>query len=396
MTTSTSVESERILLPWTDPQFRENPYPWYARLQRDEPVYLLDDTYIVSRYEDVVKYAKVPLMSVEPGWAAAGPWTVVSETILGVDPPRHTALRRQTNKWFTPKVVKEWVQVTSEVTAQALGRIGADGVVEAWHELAVLPTHTTMCRVLQLPEDDVQPVVNAMFDAMLMLSSQPAADDVDKAAAAFGYLSDRIAKMLADKRANPGDGLADALIAAQERGEITEGEAIATITTFFALGHMDSGYLVASGLEQFARRPEVFDAYKQNPESRQAIINEMVRLDPPELSFVRYPTEDIEIRGVQIPAGSPIRFMIGAANRDPDVFENPDDFDFRRPPEASRNLSFGIGIHSCAGQVISRGEAEAIFTEIADRYERIELAGPVEIAHNDFARFYKRLPLRLT
>ena len=202
--------------------------------------------------------------------------------------------------------------------------------------------------------------------------------------------------MLADAGSVDDSGMARALLAACDAGELTAQQSLATMTVFYGLGHMDVGYLVAAGLDQFAQRPEVFQAYKQHPELRAAIINEIVRFDPPELSVVRYPTEDIEIRGVRIQAGTPIRFMIGAANRDPDVFHEPDAFDYTRSPEESRNLSFGLGTHSCAGQVISRAEAEAVFTEVARRFDHIERAGEPVRANHDFARFYWSLPLRLS
>lgn len=383
-------------LPWTDPEFRHDPYPWYRRLQREHPVYELDGTYIVSRYEDVLHFAKLPIMSVETAWADQGPWSYVSDTIIGVDPPRHTALRRQTNKWFAPKIVREWTRTTAEITGSVLDRIGPDGFIEAWRDLVVPATHATMCRVLGLPDDEAEPVVDAMFGAMQMMSAKPNPGDEERAAEAFAYLEKRVRDMLADAGSVRADGMARALLGARDRGEMTAQQALATITTFYALGHMDVGYIVAAGLDQFAERPEVFRAYKNHPELRAAIVNEIVRFDPPELSFVRYPTEDIEIRGVKITAGTPIRFMIGAANRDPDVFTEPDEFDYTRPPEASRNLSFGIGVHGCAGQVISRAQAEAVFTAVAQRFDHIEPAGEPVRANHDFARFYWTLPLRLS
>ncbi|WP_262700702.1 MULTISPECIES: cytochrome P450 [Streptomyces] len=390
-----SLSSEDTYLPWSDPQFRTDPYPWYRRLQQEHPVYELDGTYVVSRYEDIVRYLKLPIMSVETAWAGQGPWSYVSDTMLGVDPPEHTARRRHTNKWFTPKMVREWARTTAEVAGRALDRVGEDGFIEAWTELAALPTHATMCRVLGLPDDDASAVVEAMFGAMRMMSAAPKPGDEELAAQAFAYLEKRVREMLADAASVDDNGMARALLAACEAGELTTRESLATTTLFYGLGHMDVGYLVAAGLDQFARRPEVFQTYKRRPEVRAAIINEIVRLDPPELSVVRYPTEDVEIRGVRIPAGTPIRFMIAAANRDPDIFPEPDAFDHMRSPDESRNLSFGLGVHSCAGQVISRAEAEAVFTEVARRFDRIEPAGEPVRANNDFARFYWSLPLRL-
>ncbi|MEV8569587.1 cytochrome P450 [Streptomyces sp. NPDC051322] len=391
-----SLLSEDTYLPWQNPQFRTDPYPWYRRLQHDHPVYALDGGYVVSRYEDIVRYLKLPIMSVETAWASQGPWSYVGDTMLGVDPPRHTTRRRHTNKWFTPKLVRQWAKTTAEAAGLALDRLGEDGVIEAWTDLAAIPAHATMCRVLGFPDDDAHSIVEAMFGAMQMMSAAPNPGDEELAAQSFTYLEKRVREMLADVRSVDDSGMARALLTASEAGQLTPQQALATITVFYGLGHMDVGYLVAAGLDQFAQRPEVFHAYKHNPELRGAIVDEIVRIDPPELSVVRYPTEDVEIRGVHIPASTPIRFMIAAANRDPEVFIDPDTFDYTRSPEAGRNLSFGLGAHSCAGQVISRAEAEAVYTEVATRFDHVERAGEPVRANHDFARFYWSLPLRLS
>lgn len=391
-----SVSVEDKYLPWTDPDFRTDPYPWYRRLQREHPVYELDGTFVVSRYDDVLHFARLPIMSVETAWASQGPWSYLSDTLLGVDPPAHTALRRQTNRWFTPKAVREWTRTTREVADRALDAVASDGLVEGWQELAVPATHSTMCRLLGLPDADAGPVVDAMFDAMQMMSAKPKPGDEERAANAFAYLEERVRGMLADTDSVRADGMAQALIDARERGDMSARQSLATTTVFYALGHMDVGYLVAAGLDQFSQRPEVYAAYRNHPELRDAIVNEIIRFDPPELSLVRYPKEDVEIRGVRIPAGTPIRFMIAAANRDPDAFDDPDEFDFTRPLGHSRNLSFGLGVHSCAGQVISRAQAAAVYTAVAERFPSIERAGEPRRANHDFARFYWSLPLRLS
>lgn len=382
-------------LPWDDAEFLRDPYPWFARVQAEVPVFLdPSGTYVVTRYDDVLEFGKHHAMSVEPGWDQAGPWALARDTIIGRDEPDHTRLRRQTNRWFTPKLVREWVTTTAQVTTEVLDS-KADGVIDGWHDLSVVPTHRTMCSVLQLPDADIGSVAEAMERSMPMLRVRPRAGEVAMAETAFEFLVDRVRGFLAGKKVAPGDGLADGLTAAAERGELSEQEALATIVMLYGLGHMDVGYTIASGLLAFAERPDVYDAFRARAELREQIVNEVIRLDPPELSFYRTTTEDLTIRGVEIPMGSTVRFIIAAANRDPEVFENPHEFNFLRPTDQSRNLSFGLGPHTCAGQVISRGEALTVFEVIAARFQRVELAGEVTMENTDFSRHFKRLPLRL-
>lgn len=384
-------------LPWDFPEFERDPYPWYARVLAEAPV-LYDDhaaNYVVSRYDDLMTFGKASSMSVEPGWDKAGPWSVASSTIIGRDLPDHTRLRRQTNRWFTPKVVRDWVATTSATVNEVLDSAASSNRIDGWLDLSVRPTHTTMCRILQVPDDGAVEVMENIADTMPMLAARPRPGSVEQAARGFTFLTDRVDRLIADKRAIPGDGLVDALVNAQSRGEISEEEMRATVVMLYSLGHMDVGYIIAAGLHIFTQLPEVFHSYRTNPEFRDMIVNEIVRYDPPELSFYRTCLTDVTIRGVDIPAGSSIRFLLAAANRDPNFFDSPHQFRFDRPMDHSRNLSFGLGPHSCAGQVISRAQARAVYDALATRYSRISLAAPIVMENTDFSRHFKTLELHL-
>lgn len=395
MGAATAIQDE--YLPWADENYRKDPYPWYERLRKERPIYKMSDgTYVVSRYDDITKYGKLPIMAiVDPEWVPKGPWAALSKTVLGADPPVHTGLRRRTNKWFTPKLVQTWVEAAAKAANDALDRAEPGTVVEANLELGVFPTHAAMCSALQLPTDNVAPVHAAMLKAMAALSSVASAEDDERAAEGFRYLRERVEELLAYKRANPGDGLADALIEAVSAGEMTEDEIIQTISLFWGSGGHNPSFFVSAGIEYFARNPDVYSMYRERPDLRAGIQSELLRLYPPELSFVRYPTEDVEIRGMHIKAGERIRFLLDGANRDPEVFPDPDKLDPYRPLDAAQNLSFGIGPHACAGQIISRAGADTIFQVISARIQRIELAGTPKYDVTDRSRAYVELPVTL-
>ncbi|MCG2621845.1 cytochrome P450 [Arthrobacter sp. I2-34] len=381
--------------PWDGPEFERDPNPWYARAQAEVPV-LLDDTgaYVVSRYDDVMEFGPMPCMSVEPGWDAAGPWAVASSTIIGRDAPDHTRLRRQTTKWFAPRAVREWVTTTAAVTNEILDEMQG-GTLDGWSDLSVLPTHRTMCRVLQVNDDEAIEVMAEMAETMPMLSARPRPGTWEMAAGGFDRLARRVDAIIEARSTSPAEGLIDALMDAERDGTMSSQEMRATALMLYSLGHMDVGYLIAAGLRVFAELPDVYATFRDSEEFRDAIINEIVRYDPPELSFYRTTLEDVTIRDVHIPAGSRIRFMMGAANRDPAFFEDPHRFDFRRPQDHSKNLSFGLGPHTCAGQGYARAQARTIFETVASRFKSIELAGPFEMDNTDFSRHFTKLPLRL-
>ena len=230
---------------------------------------------------------------------------------------------------------------------------------------------------------------------MAALSAVATAEDNENAGKAFDYLIGRLKKMLAAKRTSPGDGLADALIALQDEGELSEDEVVQTLTLFWASGGHNPSYAVSAGIEYFARHPDVFETYRAEQDLRAAIINELFRLFPPELSIARYATEPLQIHDVEIKPGDRLKFILDSANRDPEVFPRPDKLDVARPPGAAQNVTFGLGPHACAGQVISRAEVEAAFNIFAERVERFELCGDVVMDNSDRSRAYVSLPVKI-
>ncbi|MBU8808258.1 cytochrome P450 [Mycolicibacterium goodii] len=385
----------RDYLPWKDPQLRVDPYPFYARALDEAPVSRDEDgTYVLTKFEDLMHYGRLPSVIISTEWEKAGAWRIFEEMALGHDEPHHTRLRRMTSKWLTPKRVQDWVKITAAVTDEILDRVGDDGLVDG-SDLGVEATHVTVCRLLQVPEDDIESVRREMRKAMPVLSAVPDAGDFEACDEAHEYMRARTKFLIEHSRANPGDGLLDHLLALQDSGEMTEAEVFATTLFFYFVGHMDASYLISSGLHLFTRRQDIFDAFRHEPEVRQAIVTELVRYDAPEPVITRTTTEDLVIRGVHVPAGSRLRLVMGAANRDPDVFDSPHEFDFRRPPEQSRNLTFSFGSHSCQGRLLAEAEVRVVWERIAARYSRVELAGEPVIKNTDASRHYYSLPLRL-
>ncbi|WP_037370784.1 cytochrome P450 [Amycolatopsis orientalis] len=383
-------------LPWTDPRFRADPYPFYAKALAEAPV-LRDDydgSYVLTKYEDLMHYGRLPSVRIAPEWEKAGAWRVLLDMALGNDEPAHTRLRRQTNKWFTPKRVREWAVVTAEIADEVLDRIGPDGAVDG-SDLAAEVAHRVVCRVMQVPSDGFQDVRAVMRRAMLILSARPSQDDHAGAEAAMRKMRADAAGLLDFKRANPGDGLLDSLLAAETRGEMTAPEVLATTLFFYVVGHMDASYLMSSGLHLFTRKPELFERFRADPSAREAMVVELARYDAPEPVITRTTTEDLVIRGVRVPAGRSLRLMTGAANHDPDVFRDPDEFDFTRPPEQSRNLTFSFGSHGCQGRLLAEAEIRVVWERIAARYSRVELAAEPVLQNTDASRHYCTLPLRL-
>jgi len=393
----TSIARKRAILPWADREYVNNPYPWYALARRDFPIFQdLDGSFIITRYEDVVKYGKQAGLSiVDPEWVPKGAWAALSRTVLGLDPPEHTKARRRSNKWFTPKFVSGWVQHAETAVREQLAGIVEGDEFDANMVLGVGPCHRAMCAALAFPADEFEPVILAMHKTMAALSTVAGEEQQARAEAAFDYLLGRVRQMIAEKRANPGAGMADALIALTREGELSEQELEQVLTLFWASGGHNPSYIISSAIEYCARHPDTWDIYRTRPEKRAGFINEIFRLNPPEIFLTRYATEPMELRGQPIKPGERMKFIVDAANRDPDVFPEPDALDMDRPVQAAMHVSFGVGPHQCAGQVISRAEVETVLGVLAGEVERFILQGEPVKDSTDRSRAYVRLPVSI-
>jgi cytochrome P450 len=304
-------------------------------------------------------------------------------------------MRRLTNKWFTPKLIKQWAETTRVSINEILNELPPGQEIDAHFDLGIRPTHTTMCKILDMPTGDVEGMFWALWDAMLIHASDPVDGIKEKSIAGLKFMFDQTRERLQEKMSNPGTGLVDDLLNAHNSGDLTWDEVLGTTVLLYMSGGPNPAYLIGSGFKLFAERPDVMREFRDNPAVRGKIVNELARLNPVELIITRFPTEDIEIRGVHIPAGSAVKFPIGAANRDPKTFTNPDAFDMHRPPEASRNLTFSLGTHTCAGQLISLAETEVILAAVAERHTRVELPRePIEV-RTDRLVIFDKLPVIL-
>ncbi|MBE7191113.1 cytochrome P450 [Gordonia polyisoprenivorans] len=385
------------LFPWSDPEFQANPHPWYDRARAMGPVHQTDEkTFVVLGYEEAMKFVKAPTMSIrEPDWVPENPWLAFGHTVLSLDPPQHTKARRLFSRWFTPKLIQKWVEATRISLTDILDKYVPGELIDAHHELGVVPTHTTMAQVLGLPDGEVDPLFWALWNAMLVQATDPGEGIREKSIESLEYMFSTTEKLLAEKKVNPGNGLADEMLAAADRGELTQREVLENMVLFYMSGAPNPAYLVGAGFEMFAERPDVLAAYRDQPENRERIVNELARLNPVELLLTRFPTEDVEIAGTIIPKDAMVKFPIGAVNRDPAVFTNPHEFDFTRPMETSRNLTFGLGTHSCAGQLIARAEIEVIFAMTAERFTSVEIPTAPSRVITDRLVAYEKLPVIL-
>lgn len=385
------------LLPWGDPEFGLNPYPWFDRLRKEAPVYETPEgIFVVTRYDDIVNFGRSSHITIlNPVDTAFSDG--FAHTVLGMEPPEHTKKRLELSPWLTPKACKEFIKAGVAALHAELDAYVEGTEIDGHVRLGIIPAHAIICAMAQVPPDspEPQPAVLAMLKVMRGASVAKTPEDEMAAADGFAFLQGCVDQLLAFKRRTPGDGFADALMDWERKGAMSTEEMRQNLSLFWGSGAHNPSYLMGASLEFFANNPEVYDVFRTDSAKRRAILGEILRLYPPELAMVRYATEEFEMNGVTIPRGAQIRFMLNSANRDPDAFPNPNECVLDRPLRPS-HLTFGIGHHGCAGAVLAYMEGDALLGALAERVKRIEMTGESVYDAHDRACAYLKQSLRLT
>lgn len=386
-------------LPFQNPEFIDTPWPWFDRLMAERPTLVLSDgTLVLSRYADVAKWVKHPtLVAVPPDGIGDSPWAANLNSVLLTEGDRHKRIRRSFSSWLTPKACRQWAQTAADSARAALERMGPDGIIEGHTALGVQPAQDAMAHALGVPREDGFSLIHATNLTMVAMSIEHSPDDVVRAHEGFGYMMFEAERLIENKRNNPGDGmLLDSMIKIADEGGLTERELKESIQILWGSAAHNPGQVMASALFDFAEFPDVLTTYRNHPEQRDNIMLEIFRRALPEVALDRFTTEPLEINGVELPRGAMLRFILGAALRDPEVFPEPDRFDHTRPKAASAVLAFGAGTHNCAGQAIARAVLRAVLDVIVEYYTSVELVGRPVWSRSDRHRNCERLTVRLS
>ncbi len=293
-----------------------------------------------------------------------------------MDPPDHTRLRRLVAGAFTPRAIaglESWIrEVTIRLLTAADGAAGFD-LIDA---LAFPLPIAVICHLLGVPAQDQAQFRAWGHDVAAALDPQTAAAIAQaqtRAAelALTGYLQD----LVRERRAHPDDSILSALIAAEDGDRLSSGEVVSTAFLLLIAGFETTVNLIGNGTVALLGDPDSWNRLRQNQVLVPAAIEEMLRYDSPVQLTSRIATEDVEVGGSVITAGELVIVSIGGANRDPAVFEHPDEFRIDRP-DPGRHLSFSLGIHHCLGASLARLEGRVAIEELTRRYPALELAAP--------------------
>ncbi|MGW4562393.1 cytochrome P450 [Streptomyces sp. NPDC004561] len=373
---------DEITAAMLSPEFRRDPYPLYARMRRDCPVYRsAQGIWYLTRYADVERALGDLRLSNDRDrmtralGARDGSLRDLSRltarlgrVMTNTDPPEHARLRKLVNRAFTARRVEALRDRVQALVDQLL-----DTAVEAGPETDVITAlasplpHSAVCELFGIPEAD-RARVKDWFRALGRLT-----EDIDRAVEVVDQFEEYLMWLVALRRDAPGDDLISGLVATQGRGdELTDSELLSTCFMLITAGDETTTHLIGNGTLALLRNPGQLDRLRADPALIRPAVEETVRYDSPTQAIVRVVADEIAFGERTLGAGDLVYLVLAAANRDPERFGEPDRFDLTRP--AGRHLGFGNGPHFCLGAPLARLETELAIGTLVRRLPDLRLA----------------------
>jgi len=365
-----------------DPEFLADPYPTYHRLRDEDPVHHSPlDFWVLTRYEDVAavlrdpRFIKEPLVSVVAARFGVTVPPGVGFSMLDRDPPDHTRLRSLVSKAFTPRVVEGLRPRIQKIVDDLITRAEAVGRMDLIEEFAYPIPVNVICEMLGVPIEDHERFKGWSLDIARGLDSvwlPPESEIPKRSGAARHAIGDYMRGLIAERRASPRGDLLSALIAAEEAGDkLSEDELIATCILLLIAGHETTVNLIGNGTLALLRHPEELRRLRETPGLITSAVEELLRYDGPVQRTARITSTEVTIGGRTIGKGEMVMPFIGAADRDPSQFSDPDRLDLGRTD--NRHIAFGWGIHFCLGAPLARVEGQIAIDTLVRRLPRLTL-----------------------
>ncbi|WP_076865548.1 cytochrome P450 [Bradyrhizobium mercantei] len=389
------------------PEFIRNPYPYYERLRRLDPMHVnAHGAFVASRHAEaslVLRDKRFGKDYVERTIRRYGPKIMdepvirsMSHWMLQQDPPDHTRLRGLVVKAFTARRVEDMRPRIQHIVDETLDRIIPQGRMDLIEDFAFRLPVTIICDMLGIPEEHREAFYNGSRDGGRLLEPVPlSAEEIKQGNAGNAMAAMYFHQLFELRRKQPGDDLTTQLVQAEEDGQkLTNEELTANIILLFGAGHETTVNLIGNGLLALFRNPDQLALLKANPGLITNAIEEFLRYDSSVQLTGRVALEDIEdLGGKRIPKGESVLCLLGSANHDEAVYpDHPERLDIQRPNV--KPLSFGGGIHFCLGAQLARIEAEIAISTLLRRIPdlRLDDAENPEWRPTFVLRGLKRLP----
>jgi cytochrome P450 len=370
----------------TRPEVIADPYPMYRELRERDPVHWSDRLrgWVLTRYPDVRAMLHDKRMSsdrITPFLARlsaplrdglADVADVLGAYMNFSDPPSHTRMRALVGKAFTSRSIGGLEPRITAMVDQLLDRPRDE--IDLIADLAAPLPLMVIGEMLGVPPADHDRLRRWSHNVAALIGGALATKDkLPRAMQSLREILEYFRPLIADRRARPHDDLLGLLVSASERGDaLAEHELLATCILLLGAGHETTTNLIGNGMLALLRHPAQLAKLAGDPGLIETAVEELLRYDSPNQNQGRVASEDVELGGRVIRRGDIVHCMVNAANRDPEVFERPDELDITRAD--NRHVSFGHGIHFCIGAPLARLETRIAITGLLARYPRLRLA----------------------
>ena len=394
-----------------DPNYALNPYPHYETLRAAGPVY--DNGFALTTVSHAVTTAvlRSPDFGVIGGYSGNVPrWLLLAQAIggrgplgpveppsmLAVDQPDHTRYRKLVSRAFTARAVAALRSRTEEIADELLTGLERRRDVDLMTEYASLLPATVIAEMLGAPVAMSRRFLAWGAEAARSLDAGLSLSEFRRSERGLRALQRWMDGHFAHLRAHPGDNILSTLVHAQSaEGKLTQDELTATAMLLLAAGFETTVNLIGNGTALLIAHPEQHDRLRAEPALWPNAVDEVLRLDSPVQRTGRVAQRDTVLAGVRVPVGKPVMTLLGGANRDPEVFDEPGRFDVGRP-NAGEHLAFSSGIHYCLGAGLARMEGTVGLQALFGRFPDIALAGTPHRRATRVLRGYESVPVRLS
>jgi cytochrome P450 len=396
----------------SDPGFRADPHPTYDLLRTQDPVHRTPiGTWVVTRYEDVARTLRSPDVSRDVEANAIPRDDEISvrrrerrgsgaKTILNLDPPDHTRLRKLVIQAFTPSAIERLRPRIEQMVDEVLDRAEDRGSLELIDDLAFPVPFQVISELLDMPTDRAEELRDWSQDLTAALEPTATLDTLDAADRAIGQLVPYLWEVVEARRAAPGEDVLSALIAVEEAGDrLSPAELISFVVLLYVAGHETTVNLIGNGVLALLRHPDELRRWRDDPALDATAVDELLRFDGPVQHTVRVAMTPMTFDGadgqpIVVSPGETILTVLGAANHDPAMFDDPHRLQLDRP-NAARHLAFAAGIHYCLGASLAKLEASVAISRLIRRFPDLELAGTPSWRDRITIRGVDQLPLSI-
>ena len=371
----------------------DDPYTYFSQIREDDPVHWNEkyELWLVSRYADLVWVARHPEVFSSEWWKRdpRSPYPEIDESDMGLyqyvreffsdwfiqhDRPEHAEMRMVVHGYFNPKAMEQWRPMVQNAVQSLLDEAEERGSMDAMKDFAVPLPLLVIAQMMGMPNQD-RSFIRELAEKLLFLGRgeldrmQPLTDGIKG-------LLDYLSPIVDERVKNPGDDLLSVLAIGEKKGIYNRQEVLANAILLLLAGHETTINLICNGTLALIQHPDQLKAFQEDPVGRAVrATEECLRFDAPVRSIQRIASEDIELNGKTIRKDERLRWFISSANRDPDVFTDPETFDISRHPNP--HVAFGSGIYHCLGATLARLEGQEALRMLVGRFSSLELAIPV-------------------